>query len=218
MWNWRNAARNSVLHGRSWRDDLRSDEDREVFDKIAKMRKKDAEAVLSTFLDKKYITNKDDIDMYIEYLNKVYSVKLNDACELLKKLTGKESYFKKFIIRITTFPRSPYDDKEGSFYMKFNIDNTPIATFLHEALHFQFHNYWREDPKSPVSKLSANDFDYLKESLTVILDNSLVPFIEVFDQVYLSHEKFRKALHKQWQKHHDFDKLVEFGLKELPKY
>jgi hypothetical protein len=217
MWNWLDAAQYSEAYGYNWRDNLRSDDDRKIFDKISKLPKKDARAILSPYLDKLYKNNKYDIDRYTEYLNKVYSLKINEACELLEKLTGKKSYFKKFTILITTFPRSPYDADDGSLYMKLNSEG-PVATFMHEALHFQLHNYWRKDTKSPISKLSENDFHYLKECLTVVLDNDLVPFIEIYDHGYPSHQDFRKILHKHWQKYHDFDKLIDYGLKQLPKY
>ncbi len=93
-------------------------------------------------------------------------------------------------------------------------DEAPMGTFLHEALHIQFHNYWQNNPNSAVSKLSAKNFETLKESLTVILDNVLVPFIEIYDRGYAEHHAFRQKLHHEWKKHHDFDKLVDFGVKE----
>lgn len=101
-----------------------------------------------------------------------------------------------------------YDSTEGVWGM-------PIDGFLHEALHFQFYFYWRLDKNSPVHKLNEDEFDYLKEALTVILDEELKPIITLPGCSYPQQIKFRNVLHKHWKKYHDFDKLVKFGLKKL---
>jgi len=95
----------------------------------------------------------------------------------------------------------------------------PIDNFLHEGLHFQFTHYWYENKNSPVSKLKYEDFDYLKEALTVVLnDKEPKSIMSVPDQGCPSQEKFRKLLYKNWQKHHDFDKLVDFRLSKLDNF
>jgi hypothetical protein len=94
----------------------------------------------------------------------------------------------------------------------------PLDGFLHEGLHFQFTYYWYENPKSEISKLDFDKFDYLKEALTIVLDDELKPLISIADKGYANQAGFRKALHAKWKKSHDFDELVDFGLKELPKF
>lgn len=62
----------------------------------------------------------------------------------------------------------------------------PIDGFLHKGLHFQFTYFWRCDKESPVSKLNESEFNYLKEALTVVLDDDLKPIITVPDMGYPS--------------------------------
>ena len=94
----------------------------------------------------------------------------------------------------------------------------PIDSFLHEGLHFQFQFYWREDKNSPVSELNDDEFDYLKEALTVVLDEELAPVITVPNMGYPNQTEFRKLLHREWKKHHNFHGLVEYGLMLLPRF
>lgn len=109
--------------------------------------------------------------------------------------------------------------EEGIIFMYAKIDNElwgmPIDGFLHEILHFQFNKYWRENKKSPVSKLSENDYFMIKESLTVILDNELEPIITLPDCSYPEFSDYRKLLHEEWKTSHDFDSLVRFALDNL---
>lgn len=90
--------------------------------------------------------------------------------------------------------------------------------FLHELLHFQFIHYWRNNTDSQVSKLSDEQFEWLKESLTIILDEDFLPLIEFKDKGYEIHKPYRMALYEFWKANHDFDKLVNFGIKILPDF
>ena len=69
-----------------------------------------------------------------------------------------------------------------------------------------------------MSKLSYKDFDFLKESLTMILDESFIPLIQNPDKGYQIHKQLRDKLTEFWKETKDFDKLVTYGLKELPNY
>jgi hypothetical protein len=89
---------------------------------------------------------------------------------------------------------------------------------MHEILHFQVHFYWENDKKSIVSTLSPVDFNLLKESLTVVLDNELQPLIKSPDYGYKQHKEFRTILHDYWINHHDFDKLIEYGVEKILKF
>jgi len=140
---------------------------------------------------------------------------------VLERITKRPMMSNSFTFYITTFPAMPffydtceilmYDSTEGIWGM-------PIDGFLHEGLHYQFMRYWQFDESSPVSKLSADEFDYLKEALTVILDDELKPLISQPDNSYPSQVKFRNIIHDHWREHHDFDKLVDFGLEKLGDY
>jgi hypothetical protein len=127
----------------------------------------------------------------------------------------------KFTFYVTTFPRCPYSYDNYEIFMYNSIEGfwgMPIDGFLHEGLHFQFTHYWGDNEKSPVSKLDNDNFDYLKEALTVVLDDDLKPIITQADQGYSNQAEYRKLLSKHWQKYHDFDNLVDFGLSKLNKF
>jgi hypothetical protein len=97
------------------------------------------------------------------------------------------------------------------------IWSDPLRAALHEISHFQFTHYWRENSESEVSKMSFEAFDYLKEALTIILDEDFVQdgIISAPDRGYLRHQELRKKLTEKWQETHNFDELVNFGVQEL---
>jgi hypothetical protein len=217
LWNWFDAAKNGTSYGCSWRDNLRSTDDKQIYDLIAKNPTRTNKKQLAKLLQVKYTASRPEIDLYIAFVDKILGIKFQDSCTALAKISGRKLAFDKYKFYITTFPRCPYDERSGSLFLK-TRDSEVIGAFMHEALHFQFHKYWRNDKCSPISKLSEEDFHYLKESLTVVLDIDVVPLIEFYDRGYDDHAKFRKLLHKEWRRHYDFDKLVAYGLKNLPKY
>jgi hypothetical protein len=158
-----------------------------------------------------------EIEEAKDFFSQEYSKKFNIACEWLEKTTKRELAIKNFTIFLTTSPRAPYNYQRGYLWCYFK-EKDPIENFLHEVLHFQFHYYWQDDSSSPVSKLTERDFNILKESLTVILDESLIPLIKSPDVGYASHQELRKLLHRYWIRYRDFDKLVDYGLKKLPGF
>jgi hypothetical protein len=216
MWNWWNAAQNETGYGKTWGDYLKYTA-KEIYGEIKGKNKREAFAILRPFLDRLYKTN-NNFQASKNKLEKNLAKNFDQACVALEKITGKKLYFQEYKLYLTTFPRCPYNPDEGSLYVRDN-DGDPIGGFMHEVLHFQMHNYWEKNPKSSVSKLSEKDFHDLKEALTVVLDEDLVPaIIKKPDRGYDMHQEFRKILHKHWQEHHDFDKLVEFGVEKLPKF
>ena len=90
----------------------------------------------------------------------------------------------------------PYNFDKGFFGYYYDSPNPLAKTFMHEVLHFQFIAYWRNNHKSPVSKLSQDQFAFLNESLTVVLDDNLKSTIDSADQGYDLHKAFRKILHE----------------------
>ena len=210
--NWYSGC-NSESYGVDWKKRVSGD----IYNNIFNKSKKEAYKFLIPFLNEKYINEKQNIDSYITSLNNTYKEKFNKACKKIVELTGKDLYLNTFTIFITTFPRGPYNYGKGYIWEYIGWNNS-IVGFMHELLHFQFHHYWRNNPTSAISKLDEDQFQYLKESLTVILDDSLVPLIEHPDKGYDIHQKFRKELHNFWETNKNFDQLVEFGLKRLPEF
>jgi len=211
-WNWYNGC-NEIANGLDWKQL----ESKEVVKNISGKTNEEAFVFLIPYLKQRYIDEKKEIDENLSFLNKEFKKKFNKACQKIVDLLGKPLYRNDFYIDLTTFPRCPLN-YEGGYLMICTGSVDPIAMFLHELIHFQFIHYWAKNPTSAVNKLNNEQFEWLKESLTVILDEDFYPIIQEPDQGYKLHKKFRQELHKFWKANKDFDKLVEFGLKRLPHF
>lgn len=217
-WNWYDASRQASFQGLNWRDNLSSQRDIDLFDTISRLSDVDANLYLLKVLAERYRKDQALIDRYIKHLNAEFECKFLDACKCVEKLTGKRLFTKNFEFLLTTFPRCPCDGNKGIMFFYITFEQywvEPIDNFIHEALHSQFSHYWRQDPGSPVSKLSNDDFSLINESLTVIIDDSLKPLISHADWGYSEHAKFRQNLHKHWLRHHDFDRLVSYAMSKI---
>lgn len=210
-WNWYFGC-NRISKGVDWKQRVPI----EIYKNIFGKPEEDAYKFIIPFLKQKYIEDKEQIDKFTKYINYEYEQKFIKACEKLVKTLNKPLYRNDFTIFLTTFPRGPYDYSHG-YIWKYIGSNDPIRNLLHELLHFQFIHYWKI-PGSEVSLLNDEQFDWLNESLTVILDEDFHPIIEKSDQGYEIHQKYRQELHKFWKINHDFNKLVDFGLKILPDF
>lgn len=138
--NWLDAVRGGSAHGRNWRDYLKSESSREVFDKAKSASDKEALVIIKEHLRQKYDSYGHRLDEYMDFINNEFLSKFDRACKVIEDITNRELYVNNYIVYITTFPRSPYDSREGYFYVVIGRQD-PIATFLYEVLHFQFENY-----------------------------------------------------------------------------
>lgn len=211
-WNWYVSC-NRISKGVDWKKRM----PKEVVGNIHGKTKEEAHDFLIPFLKQKYVDEKEQIDDYTKYINHQYQDKFIEACKKIVDLTSKPLYRDEFTIFLTTFPRGPYNYKLGYLWQYVGYKGT-IVNFMHEALHIQFFHYWYNNPNSAVSKLDDEQYEFFKESLTVILDEELYPLIEFSDRGYDMHKEFRKELHEFWKINKDFDKLVDFGLKRLPHF
>jgi hypothetical protein len=187
-WNWWDAC-NRISHGVDWKKRI----DQNVAENLVGKSEKAASDFLIPFLKEKYKEEKNTLRASNNYINKEYSDKLGSACKKLVAAMGKPLYRDDFTFYLTTFPREPYDKDHGYIFQCLYWSD-PVQTFLHELCHFQFIHYWRENPKSSVSKLADHDFEFLKESLTIILDNNFIPIVQKPDKGYKIHQELRKEL------------------------
>ncbi|MDD2637185.1 MAG: hypothetical protein PHW82_16980 [Bacteroidales bacterium] len=211
-WNWWSGC-NSFSHGMDWGKGVPEN----ILSCIRDKSEDEAYEYIFPFLRQKYVDEKDKITASKNFIEKRFNEDYINACKKLEDVMGKPLYRNNFTVYQTTFPRGPYNYEKG-FFLEYIEWTNPIAGFLHELSHFQFIHYWRNNPNSEVSKLSYEHFDWLKESLTIILDEDFLPIIERVDRGYEIHGPFRKQLREFWKTNHDFDKLVDFGLKILPNY
>ena len=211
-WNWWDSC-NCVDFGVDWKAKI----DPKIARKLSSKTKKEAFAFLIPYLKKKYEQEKNFFNQKEEFIKKEFSQKLEIGCEKIAQVMGRPLYRSHFQFYLTTFERAPYDEIKGIIFLPIYCKN-PMAIFLHELCHFQFIHCWRKNPKSGVSRLSQEQFEFLKESLTVILDKDFLPIIKKPDKGYEIHKDFRRELSQFWKKEKEFDKLVDFGTQKLACY
>ncbi len=145
----------------------------------------------------------------------------NRAREIAKVSPEAKSPTEDLLFLITTFPAMIVYYEEGTIYTYAKIDDKlwgmPLDGILHELLHFQTDFYYRQNPDSPVSKLTEEEYYILKESLPVLLDESWQPIITLPDQSYPEFNSLREKLHAFYAENPNFDQLIEYGAKEVQK-
>ena len=62
------------------------------------------------------------------------------------------------------------------------------------------------------------EYYILKESLTALLDESWEPIMTLPGASYPEFQDLRDKLHEYYFKYRDFDKLMEYGAKEVKNY
>lgn len=219
-WNWRDSLKNPFMNS-NWIDNIDDASDSSIAHRIVGLKKQPAEEILKPYLmlQKNSIDSK--LNQFIQLAEKEFGDKFTDACLVLERITKRPMMSDKFTFYVTTFPRMPYFYEKCLIFMYDSTEGVwgmPIDGFLHEALHFQFTHYWRDNKDSLVSKLSMDEFDYLKEALTIVLDADLMPIITLPDMGYGSQLEFRQFLYKNWEQYHDFDKLVDYGLANMSHF
>ena len=212
-WNCYIGCTKTPLHGNNWTAKAPV----EIVEKLQGMTEIQAYEFLIPYLKKRYITDKEPIEKYTNFVKSEYKQKFNKGCHKVVDLLGKPIYRNDFTLFLSTFHRGPYNYNYGYSWIGIGWSD-PIGCFLHELMHFQFIHYYRNNPDSAVSKLTNEQFEYLKESLTIVLDKDFVPLIEQPDRGYEKHKQLRQELKVFWELNKNFDELVEFGLKRICHY
>lgn len=210
-WNWWDAC-NKVSFGMDWKQRIKP----ELREQIVGKTQKEANLFLIPYLENLYKKKDKKISKFIGKTKKIFDEKLENACVRIESVMGRPIYRKDFTLYFTMFPRAPYNPKTGSIWLSYRCKD-PVGLFFHELCHFQFIYYWR-NKNTNVKKLPLDQFEFLKESLTVILDKDFLDIIEEEDDGYPIHKEFRSILKKHWQNNHKFEELVEYGLKNIDKF
>lgn len=234
-YNWYNSINNFGSARK-----LKTEEDKKIAKQITGLSFAEARQILVSFLERRNQEIEMTPQKFYEIMNNQLKEKFDTAIEKLERVTGhalavkdcaknRSKEIKKItevdlselssdeslIFLITTFPAMIVYYEEGVIYTYAKIDNElwgmPLDGILHELMHFQTDYYYRQNPKSPVSKLSEDDYFILKESLTVLLDESWEPIITLPDCSYPEYQSIRDQLLDFYHQHQDFDKLMEFG-------
>ncbi|MFA5070532.1 MAG: transglutaminase domain-containing protein [Patescibacteria group bacterium] len=204
-WNWWHAC-NKISHGVDWKQRISKDLQKKLVGKT----KKQAYRFLLPYLRELY--RKLKIEQEVPKIQKVFNKDQKKIFSRMAKVTGRPIYRQDFTCFLTTFPRGPYNCQKG--YVWLPISMQPINVFLHELLHFQTIVYYK--PRI-LKRLPFEQFDALKEALTVILNDKFKDLLTKKDQGYQIHKALRLALKKHWHKIKDFSELIDYGIKIMPQ-
>lgn len=207
-WNWWDAG-NKISYGENWKERV----GKKLQAKIVGKSKSQAFKFLKPYLKSLY--KKIKIRIQLAEVKKIFAEKSEEIFSRMEKLTNKKIYRKNFTCFLTTFPRAPYDYQRGYVWLPIVWPKqTYIRIFVHELLHFQTYAYWE---KKCLKKLNREEFENLKEALTVVLNAEFLDLITWPDKGYLMHVGLRKKLLKFWNKNRNFGKLIEYGISIYPK-
>jgi hypothetical protein len=201
-WNRRNAC-NKVSHWVNRKEKI----DISIAAKITGKTQDEANNFLFPYLKNFYKENEQNINNPTNLWQQIINKNINDACLKLEKTINKKLYKENFFWYITTFPRGPYNYETWSIWLYYNWSiKYYIWFFLHELLHFQFIHDYKNHPA--IIDLNNDEFEFLKESLTIILNHELKEFLWKPDQWYIIHQKLREKLDLFWQNNKNFEELV----------
>ncbi len=188
--------------------------DQDIAKKISWKAENEAYEFLLPYLKKYYKDNEDNINKTIKFGQQIIDKDIDKACKVLENITNKQIYRKDFTWYITTFPRWPYNYEKWYVRLYYNRSiKYYIGIFLHELLHFQFIHYYKNT--EPVASLTDQQFEFLKESMTVILNHECKEFLWKPDTWYTIHKELREKLDAFWSTNKNFDDLVKYWCKQV---
>lgn len=147
--------------GFQWIDNADNKDDLQIARQVCGAKRgSKAEKDLAKYLTSQVDNPGSELNRFQGIAEQDFANKYTLACQALERITGKKLMSRHFDFNITTFPRVQYfyDDRVIMMYNSTKgIWGMPIDNFLHEALHFQFTYYWRENKDSAVSELAIGN-------------------------------------------------------------
>ena len=190
--------------------------DKDVADKIVGKTEDEAYVFLLPYLENLYKKNEEGLNKVLKFGQELIDRDIDAACKRMEEVTDTKMYRNDFVWYLTTFPRMPYNYKEWSVYIccNWSIKNY-LGNFLHELLHFQFIHYFSDHPA--VIRLNQEQFEFLKESLTFLLNSEFKEFLGREDSWYALHQSLRKELAEYRKNKKDFEGLIVYWANVLQK-
>jgi len=212
LWNWTQAIQKGQSHGISWLRWM----PKAVKEKIKGKEKKEVAEILRLFLEEKYVTEEKLFTAYAEHLETILRQISGRMFALLEKTTEKPICRNEFTGFITTFPRGPYSTKSGYIWFIYGKnDEWQIKACIHELLHMQFEHYYKEKLRKQINE---EQFGFLRESMTVILNEEFQGITREIDKGYPIHQEFRKRLLVLWKQRQNFQEFVGNAVEEVGKF
>jgi len=207
-WNWWDAC-NKISHGVDWKTKISGDVRKKIVGKPQK------QAYSFLWLHLKLMHKQENLKARIHYLQQGFNRKQADLFATMERLTKHKIYRNDFTCFLTTFPRFPYNYEKGYVWISYKRDiDFQLAIFIHELLHFQFFAYYGEKVWNAVGR---EKYQYLKEAMTVILNDEFKYVTPIKDNGYEIHRALREKLKKIWRKTKDFDAFIDKGIKITKK-
>lgn len=206
-WNWWGAC-NKISYGMDWKMRIEP----ELREKITGKTQDEAFSFLIPYINNIYLEN--DSKSKAETLQREFKEREEELFATMERLTKHKIYREDFTCFLTTFPRCPYEYKNGLVWIPYKREiDRQVIIFAHELLHFQFFTYYAEEVKKVL--IDPKKFDALKEGMTIILDEEFAHITSEKDKGYDIHEEERKEFLKLWKKLKDFDLFVDEATKFL---
>lgn len=199
-WNWWDAC-NKVSHGVDWKMFV----DPVLRKKIVGKKQKEAYSFLIPYL--KEMHRRNSLKEKARKLEEDFDQVKDELFQRMARLTKQKIYRNDFTCFLTTFPRFPYNYKKGYVWLSYKRDlDFQISIFIHELLHFQFFEYYGE---KVWDILGPEKYQYLKEAMTVILNEEFNDLTLIKDEGYKIHQPLRKKLLKIWLETKNFDIFLD---------
>jgi hypothetical protein len=163
-------------------------------------------------LERGYSADKEKFEKRLKDIENEWKKIEPEFFKRLESLMKCKIYTGAFTCYLTTIGRCPYNDKENWFMANIFWDTDRILIGMaHELMHLQFHHYFNE----LRVKISENQFQDLKESLTVLLNIEFKDLLKSEDIGYPNHQELRKFISEEWKKEQDFGRLIEIILNKM---
>lgn len=145
------------------------------------------------------------INIFKESLSKSWELIGDEYFSRLEKIICKPISSENFTAYITTVGRCTYR-RDNTFTVSLKRPLLQaVRTCGHEIMHLYVDNLYRDKISEQIGK---DKFNFLNESLTVLLNLEFKDLWYVKDMGYPENKKLRSFIKKEWQKEKGFDILL----------
>lgn len=156
--------------------------------------------------------NKDWIYKKINSFQRDWQKINNKYFEKLAEILNIRIPTKKYTVYLTNAGRCPFNAWENWLMVRI-FDEKVDMIVAHEIMHIEFINAYSIYCKD--AGLSPKQFDDLRESLTVLLNEEMKDILSRPDYGYKEHQNLRNQIIQLWRKNKNFKNLLDNTIKIL---